>query len=60
MKDTAEKREGEAVATIPFYAHEMQMMQKERINKRLTWALIGAVVLTVVSNAAWVIRLLTR
>ena len=58
MKDTAEMREGEAVATIPFCAHEMQMMQKERINKRLTWALIGAVVLTVVTNAYWVIKLL--
>lgn len=46
------------VATIPFYKHELQMMKKERVNRRLTWALIGAVVLTVVTNAYWVIKLL--
>ncbi len=49
----AEKREGDDVATIPFYQHEALMFQNERKVKRLTWALIAAVILLIVSNAAW-------
>ena len=47
----AEKREGDDVATIPFYQHEALMFQNERKVKRLTWALIAAVILLIGSIA---------
>ena len=47
----AEKREGDDVATIPFYQHEALMFQKEQKVKRLTWALIAAVILLIGSIA---------
>lgn len=47
----AEKREGDDVATIPFYKHEALMFQNERKVKRLTRALIAAVILLIGSIA---------
>lgn len=48
----AEKREEDNVAAIPFYKHEALMFQKEQKVKRLTWALIAAVILLIGSIAA--------
>ena len=40
--------------TIDYVAHEADMARMERINKRLWIALIVAILLLTVSNAAWI------
>lgn len=40
-------------ATVPYFVHEGMMVRNERTVKRLIIALIIAVVLMFVSNAAW-------
>ncbi|MCM1328852.1 MAG: hypothetical protein NC253_05360 [Ruminococcus sp.] len=43
----------EEVATIPFYAYDMEQARTERREKRLIIALVIAVALIFISNMAW-------
>jgi hypothetical protein len=47
------KNENQQNNSVPYIAHEAMMVRMERINRRLLYALVVAIVMIFVSNLAW-------
>lgn len=41
-------------ATVPYVAYESAQARMERVNKRLFWALIAAIVVILATNGGWI------